>query len=310
MSKSPYMPLFCDAYLADTMHLSLEEHGAYLKILMVTWRNDGKALPDDAARMARVLGVTVARWVDKLRPALEPFFDLSNGTWFQKRLANEWEFASKFRASQSEKGKKGGRPNSLKINETDKAAAFAGLKPEESPQPNTNTHPYGFVLERGGFSPPPPPDPAASHDRVEVDPPAEQTAGVQPVGKRRQPIPKSTRLPPEWTLPPDWLAWSLTEGLTARVAEREGEKFRDFWLGKSGADGRKNDWFATWRNWVRRSVDMGAKNGRRNDTSPASSGNGFLELRRKLGYDLGGSDGIHARWEPADDLDAAFGGFH
>jgi hypothetical protein len=28
--------------------------------------------------------------------------------------------------------------------------------------------------------------------------------------------------------------------------------FRDHWWGKAGKEGRKADWFATWRNWVRK----------------------------------------------------------
>lgn len=80
MSKAQSMPLYCDAYLADTMGLTLEEHGAYLKILMVTWRNNGKPLADDDKRLARMLGVTVARWKEKLRPVVAQFFDLSEGT--------------------------------------------------------------------------------------------------------------------------------------------------------------------------------------------------------------------------------------
>jgi hypothetical protein len=29
------------------------------------------------------------------------------------------------------------------------------------------------------------------------------------------------------------------------------EGFRDYWISQAGAKGRKADWFATWRNWVR-----------------------------------------------------------
>jgi len=82
--ESPRLASFTDAYLADTMHLSLEESGAYLKLLMVTWRNNGEPLPDDDKRMARILGVTVKKWTTKLRPVLVGFFDLSEGVWRQK----------------------------------------------------------------------------------------------------------------------------------------------------------------------------------------------------------------------------------
>lgn len=29
------------------------------------------------------------------------------------------------------------------------------------------------------------------------------------------------------------------------------DTFRDYWLSAAGAKGRKADWLATWRNWVR-----------------------------------------------------------
>lgn len=61
---------------------------------------------------------------------------------------------------------------------------------------------------------------------------------------------RGTRLDKEWVLPIDWQTWAEAErpdldiGVTAC-------RFRDFWLGKVGKDGRKADWLATWRNWVR-----------------------------------------------------------
>jgi len=126
------MPVFCDAYFGDTMHLSLEEHGAYLKLLMVTWRNNGTPLVDDNARLARMLGITVDRWRKKLRPVLEPFFDLSEGTWRQARLEKEWRMTQKFIESRRENGKKGGRPNSLNSNDRPKASADPTEKLAES----------------------------------------------------------------------------------------------------------------------------------------------------------------------------------
>lgn len=41
---------------------------------------------------------------------------------------------------------------------------------------------------------------------------------------------------------PDWSGDDVR-----KVAER----FKDHWLAKPGKDGRKTDWPATWRNWVR-----------------------------------------------------------
>jgi hypothetical protein len=60
------------------------------------------------------------------------------------------------------------------------------------------------------------------------------------------------RLPKDWALPDDWRAWALAERPGINVAE-EAAKFADYWHGIAGAKGRKADWLATWRNWIRNS---------------------------------------------------------
>lgn len=61
-----------------------------------------------------------------------------------------------------------------------------------------------------------------------------------------------SRLPADWSLPKDWRAWAVKERPDVD-ADHEAETFADFWHGKPGKDGRKADWQATWRNWIRRS---------------------------------------------------------
>ena len=39
MADFPALPFFTDAYLGDTQHLTLEEHGAYQKLLYIAWRS-------------------------------------------------------------------------------------------------------------------------------------------------------------------------------------------------------------------------------------------------------------------------------
>lgn len=60
-----------------------------------------------------------------------------------------------------------------------------------------------------------------------------------------------TRLTPEWTLPQEWGEWAETQGLSGKEIILEGDKFRDYWIAKTGANATKANWEATWRNWIR-----------------------------------------------------------
>lgn len=64
------------------------------------------------------------------------------------------------------------------------------------------------------------------------------------------PADKGSALPADWVLPDDWRAWA-DAARPELDPDKVAAKFRDYWAGKSGKDGRKADWLATWRNWVR-----------------------------------------------------------
>lgn len=62
MSSRPdaFMPLWIGDYLADTTHLSTEQHGVCLLLLMEMHRSGG--LPSDDATLAALAKVPKARW--------------------------------------------------------------------------------------------------------------------------------------------------------------------------------------------------------------------------------------------------------
>lgn len=90
MAEFPYLPIWTDAYLADTRHLTTEEHGAYLLLMMEAWRRPTCSLPDDDRLLARLAGVSADKW-DEIKPVVMAFWkqDGRSKTWTQKRLISE-----------------------------------------------------------------------------------------------------------------------------------------------------------------------------------------------------------------------------
>ena len=82
-----------------------------------------------------------------------------------------------------------------------------------------------------------------------------------PSGAKERTLPlqsnRGTRLPENWTLPDEWLQWAIDQNLAPLSnLKLEGDRFRDYWWAKAGKDATKRDWFATWRNWTRRAVEI------------------------------------------------------
>ena len=108
VAEFPALPFFTDAYLADTRHLTTEEHGAYLLLLMCAWRTRGCSLKDDDKILARIAGVSPTKW-RRLRPVLSEFFTVDSDKWQQKKLLYVYETVAKKVARNRANGAKGGR---------------------------------------------------------------------------------------------------------------------------------------------------------------------------------------------------------
>ncbi len=95
----------------------------------------------------------------------------------------------------------------------------------------------------------------------------------EPIGSKKKEDARGSRLSPEWFLPRDLGEWALSEGMTRDEIRSEADKFRDYWIGVPGARGRKSDWPATWRNWVRKfTADRAKGNGNGNRISGPTTG--------------------------------------
>ncbi|EFE4404308.1 DUF1376 domain-containing protein [Escherichia coli] len=85
MAALPYMQLYIADYLADTMLLSAEEHGAYLLLMFNYWQT-GKPIPKN--RLAKIARLTNERWAD-VEPSLQEFFCDNGEEWVHLRIEED-----------------------------------------------------------------------------------------------------------------------------------------------------------------------------------------------------------------------------
>jgi len=115
----------------------------------------------------------------------------------------------------------------------------------------------------------------------EQAPVADATPAATPTPEKR-----ATRLPDDFVLPTEWVgvALAMKPAWTVAHANEIGLSFADHWRSVSGQAGRKRDWLATWRNWVR--------NERKNPAAGAVSGyrhGGFAQRDYHAGIAADGS---------------------
>ncbi len=100
------MRLWTADYLGDTTHLTTIEHGAYMLLLMTAWRSKAHCLPDDTLLLRQYTKLRAEQW-SRIRPRLEPFFEISNGFWFHLRMLDEIEAIKRQRNQKSIAGTRG-----------------------------------------------------------------------------------------------------------------------------------------------------------------------------------------------------------
>ncbi|MBU9832545.1 DUF1376 domain-containing protein [Rahnella sp. FC061912-K] len=87
MAALPYMQLYVADYLADTPHLTTEEHGAYLLLMFNYWQT-GRPLPK--SRLAGIAKLSNERWSDVERTLNEFFLD-TGSEWVHERIERDLE---------------------------------------------------------------------------------------------------------------------------------------------------------------------------------------------------------------------------
>lgn len=144
MAEFPKFPLWTDAYLADTPHLTTIEHGAYLLLLIAMWRSRTKSLPNDDKILARYAKLTPKQW-GKIKYILMPFFTKEGDSITQRRLTDEATAVKRHSLKQSQNA----RHKPLKYNETQLAMAMPSDCQTDAPYP----YPYPIPKKERDSSP-------------------------------------------------------------------------------------------------------------------------------------------------------------
>jgi len=206
-----HYPFHVGDYASHTQHLDELEDLAYRRMLDYVYLNEIN-LPESIDEIARLIRMRTHS--ERIATVLREFFKLENGEWTSKR-ANR--VIDEYRAK-SDKAKESASKRWAKA---DANALPTHTERNANQNQNQNQNQNHNQLK----------------DIVVAKAPTKQANG--------------TRLDSDWQLPKELGNWALDQGLTKQQVILEGEKFRDHWIAQAGAKGRKADWPATWRNWIR-----------------------------------------------------------
>ena len=122
-------------------------------------------------------------------------------------------------------------------------------------------------------------DPSVTPPHALTTPPKEENSEPKKVLRSL-----GTHIPENWIAAPAEVEFARQEGLTDNQIADQEARFRDYWKARPGAGGRKRDWPATWRNWIRNNRSKGNPNGSFPDRRSTAERNAdaFAQVRREL----------------------------
>lgn len=92
MAEFPALPLWTDAWVADTHHLTRLLRGTYFDLLVLMWRTPGCRVPNDEGWLCARLRINTSEYVNELKPLINDLCQC-DGNWItQKRLTREHEY--------------------------------------------------------------------------------------------------------------------------------------------------------------------------------------------------------------------------
>jgi len=240
-------------YASHTRHLTPMEDLAYRRLLDLYYLHE-RPLNVRSTDVARA--INMRDYEAEVATVLGEFFELVEGSGWINRRADEEIVRCKNKQEQASRAGKASAQRRFNDRSTDVQPPIT-----HDPLPNTHESTGEVPLSSGG-------------------------AG----GTRAARADRGTRLPDDWSPSDADRAFAAALGVPV---EREAASFKDYWTSKPGADGRKTNWSATWRNWVRRTSERKVSNGSGSRSQPR---NGFLAIARELAAE--GRDGAGGFLDP------------
>ena len=109
---------------ADTSHLSLEEDGAFNRLLRIMWMTPGCSIPDDEIWIRRRMRVDQDTFNRVVVPVISEFMKRQGGRVLSPRLTREFKKLDETSRRRSDAGKKGGRPQAVENKHINGKAGF------------------------------------------------------------------------------------------------------------------------------------------------------------------------------------------
>ena len=241
MAEFPALPLWTDAYIADTADLTPGQNGVYLMLLIVAWRDRDNSLPDDMAKLARSVRVGPAEFRRRYQgQVLERFWTLVESRWRNKKLDDVRGRVRRLHEQKSNAGRASARSRAktLESNGSDSTNVATGSY-SENPN-NSPTSPATRTPARSGDKSLNSNDP----DPTDVDlTKTKESKGRPPAGPldSRTPMPARVRDAPT----PGPL---FDEPIEARAATDVWEEDAAIWR-QASADVRQVN-RAAWNTWI------------------------------------------------------------
>ena len=220
--------------------LTMLQHGAYTLLLDACYDRERFPTLDEAIDWT---WASSEEEIAAVKFVIHKFFTEAGEIWRQSRIQEEIDAFQ----------------NNAKINKK------IALEREEKrrQQPRSVPKKARTVLKDERSVDDPPPDvnepPRSTHE----PPPNHKPLTINHKPEREDASPRGSRLLQDFEMPSDWAEFCKTERPDLNPRQTF-SRFKDHWIAKPGKDGRKSDWTATWRNWVRgeRSLPQSQQNAR------------------------------------------------